>query len=91
MTLQPCARAIGGLLDASGRSLTNPSSITRTWWSAGALLRLGVRLGDFSVELEGGATVPLAKRTFITTTPEGTVGETPTISPMVTLGLSRSL
>jgi hypothetical protein len=82
---------MGGVLDASGRGLTNPASVTRTWWSAGALARLGVRLGDFSVELEAGATIPLADRAFKTTTPDVIVGQTPTISPMVAFGLSRSL
>jgi hypothetical protein len=90
--VQPCAQAIGGWLSATGLGLTNPSSAGRTWWSAGALLRLGVDLGaGFSLELDAGASVPLVGHRFITTTPERTVGETPTISPMVALGLSRSL
>jgi hypothetical protein len=92
VTLQPCARAIGGWLAASGRDLEVTHSITRTWWSAGALLRAGIRLsGNFSVELEAGATIPIAKRTFKTDTPDEPVGHTPTVSPMVALGLSRSL
>jgi hypothetical protein len=92
VTLQPCARAIGGWLSANGRNLQFPNSVTRSWWSAGALLRAGIRLGGyFSVELEAGATIPIADRTFTVDTPEETVGQTPTISPMVALGLSRSL
>lgn len=91
-TLQPCARAIGGWLSASGRGLTNPRSVGRTWWSAGALVRADLHLGaGFSLELEAGASIPLVGRSFVTTTPERTVGHTPTVSPMVTLGLSRSL
>jgi hypothetical protein len=90
--LQPCAQLIGGWMDASGRGITNPSSVGRTWWSAGALLRLGAHLGaDFILELEAGATVPLVERRFRITTPERVVGGTPTIAPMVALGLSRSL
>ena len=39
VTLQPCAQVIGGWLAASGRGLTNPISVGRSWWSAGAILR----------------------------------------------------
>ena len=92
VTLQPCAQVIGGWLAASGRGLTNPISVGRSWWSAGAILRAGARLGaGFSLELEAGVAFPLIGRQFITTTPDRTVGETPTVAPMVALGLSRSL
>ena len=92
VTLQPCAQAIGGWLAASGRGLTNPSSVGRSWLSAGALVRADAHLGaGFSIELEAGASIPILRRRFIVTTPEGTVGETPTVAPIVTLGLSRSL
>ena len=90
--VQPCVQGIGGWLSATGRGLTNPSSAGRIWWSAGALLRLGAEVGSgFSVELEAGATVPIVGHRYITTTPERTVGETPTIAPMVALGLARAL
>jgi hypothetical protein len=83
---------MGGWLSATGRGITMPNSAGRTWWSVGALARADLRLGGrFLLELEGGATIPLAKRTFVFTTPEGTVGETPTVAPVVTLGLLRSL
>lgn len=92
VTLQPCAQGIGGWLSATGLGLTNPRSVGRTWWSAGAMLRLGAHIGaDFTVELEAGASVPIVGRRFTSSTPDRTVGETPTISPMVALGLSRSL
>jgi len=92
ITLQPCAQGIGGWLSATGRGLTNPRSVGRTWWSAGAMLRLGAHIGaDFTVELEAGASVPIVGRRFTSSSPDRTVGETPTISPMVALGLSRSL
>jgi hypothetical protein len=91
VTIQPCAQAMGGWLAASGHNLTFTYSPGRTWWSVGALLRANSRLGaGFSVELEAGASIPLVRRTFIISTPEGTVGETPTVAPMLTLGLSRS-
>jgi len=92
VTVQPCAQVIGGWLAASGRGLTNPNSVGRSWWSAGAILRAGAHLGaGFSLELEAGVAFPLIGREFTTRTPERTVGETPTVAPMVALGLSRSL
>jgi hypothetical protein len=91
-TLQACAQGIGGWLTATGVGVTNPSSIGHWWWSAGALLRAGAHVGGgFALELEGGATVPLVQRHFVTKSPDILVGETPTIAPFVVLGLSRSL
>ena len=58
----------------------------------GALLRAGAHLGGgFALELEAGATVPLVERQFIRGTPDTTVGKTPTIAPIVALGLSLAL
>jgi hypothetical protein len=92
VTVQPCAQAIGGWLTATGRGISNPDSVGRTWWSVGALLRGAARLGaGFSLEIEAGASVPLARRSFFISTPEGTVGQSPTVAPIVALGLSRSL
>jgi hypothetical protein len=68
-----------------------PSSVGRSWFSVGASLRGKARLGaGFALELEAGASIPLAKRSFFISTPEGTVGETPTVSLIASLGLSRS-
>jgi hypothetical protein len=92
VTLQACAQAMGGWLSASGLGITYPNSVVRSWWSAGALLRVGAHLGGgFALELEGGVTIPLVERDFFITTPEMTVGGTPTVAPIVTLGLSRAL
>ena len=92
VTVQPCAQAIGGWLAATGRGISNPDSVGRTWWSVGALLRGAAHLGaGFSLEIEAGASVPLARRSFFISTPEGTVGQSPTVAPIVALGLSRSL
>jgi hypothetical protein len=90
--VRPCAQAIGGWLSATGREISYPLSSGRSWWSAGALLRVAAGLGaGFSLELQAGATFPIIKRVFFIETPERTVGQTPTISPMLTLGLSRAL
>ena len=83
---------IGGWLSATGQGLDFPTSVGRSWWSVGALVRAGAHFGGgFALELEAGATVPLVERRFTITTPERTVGETPTVAPVVTLGLSRAL
>ena len=91
-SIELCAQVIGGGLEATGLGVTNPQSASRSWWSVGALLRVAARLGGgFSLELDAGFTVPLVERRFIFTTPERTVGETPTIAPIVGLGIARVL
>jgi hypothetical protein len=91
-SIELCAQVIGGGLEATGLGVTNPQSATRSWWSVGALLRVAARLGGgFSLELDAGLSVPLVERRFVFTTPERTVGETPTIAPMVGLGIARVL
>jgi hypothetical protein len=91
-SIEPCAQVIGGWLNATGIGVSNPASAERSWWSVGALLRVAAHLGwGFSLELEGGIAVPLIERRFINTTPERTVGETPTVAPIVGLGIARVL
>ena len=91
-SIELCGQLIGGSLEATGLGVTNPQSVTRSWWSVGALLRVAARLGGgFSLELDAGLSVPLVERRFIFTTPERTVGETPTIAPVVGLGIARVL
>jgi hypothetical protein len=90
ITLRPCAQLMAGLLSAEALALTNPRSVQRSWWSLGALLRADALLGaGFRLELEAGLALPLVKRTFITTTPEETVGETPFLSPQFAVGVGR--
>ena len=58
----------------------------------GALLRAGAHLGGgFALELEAGATVPLVQRQFYVGSPDTIVGKTPTIAPVIALGLSLAL
>ena len=91
-SIEPCAQVIAGSLDATGLGVTNPQSASRSWVSVGALLRVAARLGGgFSLELDAGLSLPLVERRFIFTTPERTVGETPTIAPIVGLGIARVL
>jgi hypothetical protein len=91
--VEPCARAAVGLLSATDHSVTNPRSVDRSWWSAGALLRATTPVGDsgFTLELTAGVDFPLVKRSFVTTTPARSVGQTPTLSPALTLGVVHGL
>jgi hypothetical protein len=89
---QLCARGMGGWLSATDRGVTNPRAATRSSWSAGALLRGAAEVGaGFSIELEAGVDARLIDRQFITTTPLRTVAETPPVSLLVGVGLSRRL
>ncbi len=91
--VEACARAAAGLLVATDHSVNHPLSVDLAWWSAGALLRATTRLGasGFILELAGGVDVPLVKRRFVITIPAGSVGQTPTVSPNISLGLTHSL
>jgi hypothetical protein len=90
--VQVCARGIGGWITARDVAVTNPSSASRAWASAGALLRGGAALGaGFALEIEAGVDAPLFHREFITTPPRKTVAETPPVSLLVGVGLSRRL
>jgi hypothetical protein len=89
---QVCARGIGGWLTATDAAISNPLSKSRVWLSAGALVRGGAGLGaGFTLELEAGIDAPLLHRQFITTTPLETVAETPPVSLLVGITLSRRL
>jgi hypothetical protein len=89
---QACARGVAGWLTATDRGVSNPRSATRGWYSAGAFLRGGAAVGaGFSVELEAGVDALLVQRRFVTTTPLRSVAESPAVSVLVGLGLSRRL
>lgn len=89
---QLCARGIGGWITATDRAVTNRRSASRSWFSAGALLRGAAALGaGFALELEAGVDAPLVDHQFIITTPLRTVADTPPLSVLVGFGLSRRL
>jgi hypothetical protein len=80
---------MAGLLSVSGYQVVHTSSVDLLWLSAGAVLRTAVHLGrGFSLDLEAGASAPLIRREFYTTLPSHVVEKTPTISPVVGLGLA---
>jgi len=92
--IEPCARTVVGLLMPTDHSVNTQRSVDRSWWSAGVLLRATTRLGasGFTLDLSGGIDVPLVKRSFIVTTvPPRSVGQTPTVSPIVSLGIAHNL
>jgi hypothetical protein len=90
--LVPCAQAIGGWLTASGRTVSNPRSVARSWWSLGGLVRAALTLGGgFVLEADVGVARPLMERRFVTTTPDRTVGETRSVSVLVGVGIVRNL
>lgn len=89
LTVQPCALVLAGWLSATGRQVTHVDTVDRSWLSAGLTVRTAAFLGrGFSLELEGGISAPLVKRRFFATVPSNVVAETPTISPIVGIGLT---
>lgn len=91
LTVQPCALGLAGWLRATGRQVTHVESVDRSWLSTGMTLRTAVFLGrSFSLELEAGISAVLLRRRFFTTVRDNVVAETPTISPIVGVGLTYS-
>lgn len=89
LTLQPCVSFLGGMLAAAGRQLTHEKRVDRLWLSTGLALRALVSLGHgLSLRLEGGFQLPLYRRRYFATLPSNVIAETPTISPVVGLGLT---
>jgi hypothetical protein len=92
LTVAPCALVLGGWLRATGRQVTHVESVDHSWLSAGMTIRAAALLGrGFSLELEGGLSTLLFKRRFFTTVRDNVVAETPTVSPIVGIGLTYSL
>ena len=89
VTIQPCALMLAGWFAASGRQVTYAYDVNHLWLSAGGILHVAADLGHgLALDLEGGASAPFFKRQFYATTPDKVVGKTPSISPIISLGLS---
>jgi hypothetical protein len=89
LTIQPCALVVAGWLSASGREATYTYDVDHLWIGTGGVLHLSAFIADgLSLDLDGGVSAPLFKRRFYATTPGNIVGETPSISPIASLGLS---
>jgi len=86
---EPCILVAAGQFAASGRQANHTYDVDHFWLSAGAILHTSAALGEgLSLDLDGGISAPFFKRRFYSTTPDYIVGETPTISPTIKLGLS---
>lgn len=90
--VEPCVIGYGARLEAFGRDLAETESVTRSWWGAGALVRLALSpLEDLAIEVEGGALRPLVQREFVVL-PSGTsLGKTPELAPFVSAGVVYAL
>lgn len=89
VTAQPCAHGLAGWLSATGRQLTYTNTVDRFWLSAGATLRVDLYIGaGLSLDFEGGIGVPIIKRRYYATVQSNVVAESPTISPIVGVGLT---
>ncbi|MET0791424.1 MAG: hypothetical protein ABW061_07875 [Polyangiaceae bacterium] len=86
--LAPCAMASFGVLEVTGREVSDAKTVDRAWWSAGLDAQLAWLLGQGWV-LEGalGGSVPLVRRRYFTSNAEHVVAETPRISPLVRFGV----
>ena len=92
--VEPCARLTFGILSATDHSVNIPRSVARWWGSAGAVVRLTAPVGaGLMLELDAGVDFPFVTRRFITTTAvtNQPVGETTSVSPTLSVGLSRGL
>ncbi|MFC1641891.1 hypothetical protein ACFL5O_04265 [Myxococcota bacterium] len=89
LRVEPCAALIGGLLAATGRSVSRPRSSVRSWWSVGGVGRATLSMGTgTSIEFLGGASVPLMARSYVAGSPGRPVGETPRVSALAALGVA---
>jgi len=87
-----CALGVGGALSASDTGVNVGRPVTRSWWSAGAELRIRAPVGrGFSVQLDASASLPLVKRRFVTTTPEQTVGTSPSVATVCGVSVTHGL
>jgi hypothetical protein len=92
LRLEPCWVTTGAELRALGRELELSRSVSRSWWGTGAIARLGVSAAQhLSIELEGGALVPLVDRRFVALPSETVLGSTPSVSPLATAGVVYAL
>ena len=91
-SIELCALGGGGWLEASDAGVTVSHSVTRSWWSAGAVLRARAPVGaGFVVQLDASASLALMHRKFVTTTPDRTVGTTPSVAPLFSLTVAHGL
>lgn len=92
LRLEACLCGSAGSLRASGKDLPEAASVSRSWWGVGALARVSVSpWSGLSLEVEGGALVPLVERRFVVEPSGRSLGSTPEVAPFVTAGLAHAL
>lgn len=92
VTVRPCVLGMAGRVSVQGHQLNHVSTVNHLWLSGGLTLNVAAYVGEgLSIELEAGFTAPLPKRRFFASTPTNIVTETPTLSPIVGLGLTYGI
>jgi hypothetical protein len=92
LIVEVCGIGLGGWLVVAEQAVTVRREVARSWWSAGGVLRLRAALAwGLRVQLDAVAHVPLVGRHFVTSTPDETVGESPTVAGMLGLAIAREL
>lgn len=87
LELAPCALAIGGLLELTGRNVTPSETVTRAWWSVGLEAQAAWHLGArFLVQASLAGTTPLIEHRYFTSNPEHVIAETPALSALFRAG-----
>jgi len=92
VVVEVCGTTAVGRLQATDRVVSVSKPASRSWWSAGPVLRARLFLGwGFTVLVDAAAHVPLYRRTFVTSTPDETVAQTPAVAGMMGVILAREL
>lgn len=92
VVVEICGTTAVGRLRANDRAVSVSTPSGRWWWSAGPMLRARVTLGwGFMVLVDAAAHVPLLRRTFVTSTPEERVAQTPAVAGVTEVLLAHPL
>ncbi len=89
LSVIPCLGLEGGALHGEGvvaGSITKVSHLTVPWAAAGALPRFAIDLGAAVLELQGGPTLPLVRRSFTFENPNYVIHDLPAVTLGLTLG-----
>lgn len=92
LRIEPCLSGTGAQLEAIGRELPVTHSVKRSWWGVGGLGRASVSPWQgVSLEVEGGALVPLVDRELVVMPSGASLGATPAFAPFANVGVSYAL
>jgi hypothetical protein len=92
LKLEPCWLTLGAGLQARGRDLESSEAVSRSWWGSGAVARVALSpSASLSLEVEGGALLPLVDRRFVALPSNASLGRTPSLSPLANAGVVYAL